>query len=462
MRALSETPEQLAQRPANDSIRKNLSIAENRAATQVYAALAPEQREALFSRRYLNFAASAINPQMREPIGNVYEVSLRFAARFQQPGDGSPKETVEDYARRGVQFAIHTSGGHVIPAVQVYGKGTMHAALFAELDARKQWILPAHGNPYAQTPSPVMTLLPDAEHTGKAQSEKQWVDRLRKLADVSGKPILADFYRSQAVNALPPTEQEETLPSAAPADTQKPAIGKKADAQKTSSGSPADRENISALDALCRPVGYLWWTRPNGALLLRKRDWYEQRLYETPEDWLLETVKRMAAQNNVPTLADFCRARELTNQQILGLNSMYTSENYSFSEVEAGGTAELLGLIERQLATSPVYHQPLLRGRTRNGIVKIEGDSLPAARETLQEFLNAQTKLLSPADIKLFRVDAYVVDTTVPEGGFKDAELTLMWNAGDGTFASQSIRLPYRLPNDAQAETEITVEAGGS
>lgn len=267
VRALAETPEQLAQRPANDPIRKNLSIAENRAATQVYAALAPEQRDVLFSRRYLNFAATAINPQMREPIGKVYEASMRFVARFRQPGDGSPKETVEDYARRGIQFAIHTSGGHVIPAVQVYGKGTMHAALFAELDARKQWILLARGNPYAQTSSPVITSLPDTEQTGKAQSEKLWVDRLRKLADLSGKPIIADFYRSQAVNMI-------------------------------------------------------------------------------------------------------------------------------------------------------------------------------------------------PSDIKLFRVDAYVVDTTVPEGGFKDAELTMMWNVGDGGFASQSIRLPYRLPNDAQTETEITVETG--
>lgn len=452
--ALSETQEQLAKRPADDPIRKNLSVAENRAATQVYAALTPEQREQLFSRRYLNFAANAINPQMREPITKVAEESMRFVARFRQPGDGSPKETAEDYMRRGVQFAIHTSGGHVIPAVQVYGKGTMHAALFAELDARKQWMLPLHGNPYAPSPSAFKSL-PDVEQVEKAFGENLWVDRLQKLAVQSGKPVIADFYRSQAINVVP---SEQTGQGNAPAQASKTAPPPADPARISAPAIAADTDKIAALDTLCRPVGYLWWTRTDGALLLRKRDWYEQRLYETPEDWLQEAVKRMAAQNNVPTLADFCRARELTDQQIVGLNSLYTSENFSFSEVEFGGTSALLGLLDRQLSASPVYHQPMLRGRTQQGIVKFEGDSLLTAREILQEFLTAQTKPILPADIKFFRVDAYVVDTTVPEGGFKNAELTMMWNVGDGGAQQQSIRLPYRLPNNGQAATEIATE----
>lgn len=64
--ALAETPEQLAKRPASDPIRESLTKAENRTATQVYAALSPEQRDVLFSRRVMNFAPNTISPQMRE------------------------------------------------------------------------------------------------------------------------------------------------------------------------------------------------------------------------------------------------------------------------------------------------------------------------------------------------------------------------------------------------------------
>ena len=452
--ALSETPEQLSQRSPEDPIRKNLLDVQKRAATQVYAVLTPDQREAMFSRRILNFPASAINPQMRAPVGKLYEGSMRFVARFRQPEDKSQQETVEDYARHGIQFAVHTSGGQALPAVQVYGKGSMYATFFAELDARKQWILPAHGNPYTSTRPITLLSLPDAEQTRQVQSEKQWVDRLAKLAAATNRPVLADFYRSQAINVVPavkasPVNALLSQPNSAPPNV---------NAQKSPPINPATQDKITELDALCLPVGYLWWVRGNNALLLRKRDWYEQRLYEVPEDWLNESIKRMAAQNNVPTLADYLRARQLTNQQILGLNSYWSNDNYSFSETEAAGTAELLAFLDDHITAGPLTHQPLKRGRVLDGIYKMEGESLLAVREALQAFLNAQSKPLPITDITFFRVDANLVDSGVPEGGFKNAELTLMWNVRDGNFSSQTIRLPFRLPNEAQFTTEIEVK----
>ena len=120
------------------------------------------------------------------------------------------------------------------------------------------------------------------------------------------------------------------------------------------------------MDALCRHEGYLWWTRADGTLLFRKRDWYEQRQYEVPDRWLSETAQRIKAQNNVPTLADFLRVRDLTARQILGMNSLHIGPNYSYSEVETAGTRELLGFLERQLRNRPIYSKPLKPGEVQN------------------------------------------------------------------------------------------------
>ena len=67
VKALSETPEQLAKRPEDDPIRKSLASTGDGAATVVYAALSPNQRAALFDRRVLNFSAAEIGPQFADP-----------------------------------------------------------------------------------------------------------------------------------------------------------------------------------------------------------------------------------------------------------------------------------------------------------------------------------------------------------------------------------------------------------
>ena len=145
-----------------------------RTATQVYAALTPMQREDLFARKWMDFPASAINPQLAEPVRRLYQDAMQMHERFIRPEDGpQPKEKIEDYERRGIQFALHSMGGKVMPAVAVFGNGSMSATFFADLDARRLWPLPPHGNPYTLAPVPRSALLPDAARTQQALREKE-------------------------------------------------------------------------------------------------------------------------------------------------------------------------------------------------------------------------------------------------------------------------------------------------
>jgi hypothetical protein len=442
VKALAETPEQLAQRSADDPIRKNLTDAGagpldglKRTATQVYAALTPMQREDLFARKWVNFPVSAINPQLAEPVHKLYQEAIHLHGRFIRPEDGpQPEEKIEDYERRGVQFALHSSGGKMMPAVQVFGNGSMRATFFAELDARRFWPLSPHGNPYTLAPVPRTAPLPDVARIQEALREKNWVDRLHTLAALTARPIIADFYRSQPVNAMPeddkPVEENKPLP-----------------------------ENVAGMDTLCRREGYLWWTHADGALLFRKRDWYEQRQYEVSDSWLNETAQRIKAQNNLPTLADFLRVRDLTARQLLGLNSLYLGPNYSYSECETAGTRELLAFLERQLRNRPIYNKPLKPGEVQNKLYVLEPPELAPMQDALLPFLSAQSRPLSFVEARFFRVDGVNQDRSpAPDGGFKDAALMLMWNLGNGVDERQTINLPLAMPDDRRDKTKIEIE----
>ena len=75
--------------------------------------------------------------------------------------------------------------------------------------------------------------------------------------------------------------------------------------------TPPTNASAAALDTLCEPDGYLWWVRGK-SLLLRRRDWYRQRLYEVPDRWMAAMVERLKAQKGVPTYGDVLRVLELT------------------------------------------------------------------------------------------------------------------------------------------------------
>jgi len=433
VKALGETPEQLAKRPESDPIRKSLSDPEKRTATQIYAALTPEQRDALFERRMLSFSSSAVSPQLLAPVTSLYQLSLTMMSRIRRPGPGQPAERIEDYARNGVQFVLHSSGGHVVPAVQVYGIGSMHASLFAEVDGRPRLLLPIHGNPYNRATIGNFDALPEPGKIQEAQREMQFVDRLRKLAELTGAPVLSDLYRCHQVN--------ETM------DTEAAAQDKAAPA----------RPEVAALDALCRPIGYLWWARAGGGLYLRKRDWYEQQLYEVPDRWLVEAVAQLKAEKNVATIADALHAKELTTKQVLGLNGLNVGKGYSYSEMETAGTPELLAFLDSELRNPTAGVTP--EGWEKKNRYERKDVAALIKDASFMKFLNAQSHPVPAQCLQYFSVEMDKVDRQpAPPEGFKDAPVQLNWSVGSGIFGSHSLLLPLVIPDDRRDKTRIELE----
>jgi hypothetical protein len=115
---------------------------------------------------------------------------------------------------------------------------------------RARFLFAAHGDPYSRQKMPTTASLTDST-AADACKAGAWPDRLRSFAERSGSPVVADYYRSKSVFA--PGDDDEASPE----------------------------PTIAALDNFCRPEGYMWWNRGK-TLLFRKRDWYNQRLYEVP------------------------------------------------------------------------------------------------------------------------------------------------------------------------------------
>ena len=441
VQALSETPAQLAARPKEDPIRKALTDPGNRAATTVYAALSPEQRTALFDRRVLNFSPAEIGPQLAEPIDSLYKISAARVARFRRGEGAPPGENAQDYARRGIQFALHNYGSKLTPSIYAHGKASMIGFLFADIDTYGTWALGPRGNPYSRGPISRTTALPSAATIQKAQGEPSWVDQLQKLAESSGSVVLADFYRCRPVNLV-----SKEVPEPAPV--------------------AGDRPEAAALDRLCWKEGYLWWTRPGGALLFRKRDWFEQQRYEVPDRWLVETVSRMKAQKHIPKVGDLLRARELTARQILGLNGINTGDGFSYSEFETVGTPELADFLSREIVNQPVVAgQPpiavrsLEPGRSFEKAYFNQDTAALASIGPFIAFLTAQDSPIPVTDIQYFQADIYTEDRGHgPGDGWKDASIVVNWKVGPLLDKRLSICLPFEVPNDRRDRVKIEVE----
>ena len=441
VKALSETPDQLAKRPEEDPIRKSLEEPGNRAATLVYAALSPDQRAALFDRRVLNFSAAEISAQLAEPVGELYKLSAERAARFRGGEGAPPGETAQDYAQRGIQLALHNCGGKMIPSIYAYGKSSMMGFLFADIDTQGTWALGPHGNPYSPGPIVRSLALPSAETTQKAQGEPSWVDRLQKLAESSGSVVLADFYRCHPVNIV-----SKEAPEPAPVAGVRP--------------------ETAALDRLCWKEGYLWWTRPGGTLLFRKRDWFEQQRYEVPDRWLVETVRRMKAQKHVPKVGDLLRARELTARQILGLNGIDSGDGFSYSEFETVGTPELADFLSRELVNHPaatgqlpMADRSLEPGRSFEKAFFMEDTAALASNASFITFLTAQASPIPVTDIRYFQADIYTEDRGQgPGDGWKGASVVVNWKVGPLMDKRRNLCLPFEVPNDRRDRVKIEVE----
>ncbi|HLY67612.1 MAG TPA: hypothetical protein VKU60_18890, partial [Chloroflexota bacterium] len=290
VRALDETPEQLAARPQGDPIRKSLSNESGRNAAGIFALLSEQQMEQLIQCWQVKLPITALSEKQKDSIADMF-----YGTRFAPEKNGGfkldeiPRDQMDKHELR---FNILNSGGEYrktgYTAVYLTAPVGFNTEV-AELGTGAKFPLPAHGNPYTGQKVPSTAILPSVESANEAAGQTGWVDRLVALADKSGAPIVADYYRSRPIMVAP--EAESTAP---------------------------ETPRIGALDSLCRPQGYLWWQH-GGTLLLRKRDWYNQQMYEIPDRWLGTLSAQLRAHNGKPMYADALSLLDLSMYQLIGL-----------------------------------------------------------------------------------------------------------------------------------------------
>jgi hypothetical protein len=449
VRALDETPEQLARRPENDPVRLLLSDEVGRLGTLFYAALSREQREALFASRHLNIPFGALAPEHQGPLREAFarriamEQELARQVQEEHPGRRMRFDRPEDLEKGLLRFRIQRTGGFVsvgmalgaIPLAVHVDADDNHVAIsgwpVALLDSRAVWLLPPHGNPYSGEGVPASAPLPAERAIRAAAAQKSWPDWLRNLAETAGVPLMADYYRGKPV-ARPPDDL-------------------------TSAGDPDPP--AAALDTLCQPAGFLWWLRGK-TLLLRKRDWFQQQLYEVPDRWMVSTAEHLKTEGGIPTVADALRVLELTSDQIAGLDSL--PDGPWVEEPDAlTGLRELLAIVQAsprdKTGPLPVGASPAKMGE--RSAFRFS-DLTPGQRCLLLAFLDAQDYPAAPADALGFsvRLSRPPRCPEVTGSGYRYAPVEVEWSFGSDTSRrSLPLDLPASLPEDRRDRTKVEV-----
>ncbi|HLK59976.1 MAG TPA: M56 family metallopeptidase [Chthonomonadaceae bacterium] len=445
VKALEETPDQLAKRPKDDPIRQRLEDHVTRLATQLYAGLSVQQRGQLFELTTLHVPFAMLPPDLQAAVRDQYAANL---AQLQRQKEEHPEQVgtigqPDDIAKQGLEFSVaHYFGETYIDAHPV--------GLIAQIKVQEQWELPAHGDPYTKQPVPKDAALPAADAVGAGGVGKSWPERLKSLAEHSGMTVMADFYRSKTVTQ--PYEGAEANANA-PASTR-------------------------ALDAFCYSPGYLWWAH-NKTLLFRKRDWYTQKQYEVPEPWLRTLCKNLRTQKNVPTYSDVFHLLDLTNRQIVGLSSLkYRDE--APGQITAGEWDEhdIMGLKEWLELAKTSYANP---ERTLQTFQLVDKDGpelavLPVAalnntqRSLLTSFVVKQTTAphINPSDqiyLRLHCTGYPLPDKPGFHDGFSDVDMTMQTEQKRSLKAGEifqgyfmRISLPTEIPDDRSAKTRVEIK----
>jgi beta-lactamase regulating signal transducer with metallopeptidase domain len=426
VKALRETPSQLERRPEADPIRA-LSHADFRTATRLYALLGPEQKRTLIERWQIRFPVSEIPTDLKAALESLFFGEKLSPAKnngFQITEIPREKMDTAD-----ISFGImgHWSTGLFQVFMQAPTGFTMPIMSF---NAATKFVFPPHGNPYTGDKIPTRTPLPDPAQVKEATA-KEWPDRLKQLADKTGFAIVSDYYRSKPIVVAAQGDE--------PVDANTP---------------------TGALDAFCQPQGYLWWTRGK-TLVLKKRDWHNQRLYEVPDRWVTGLVERMKAQGGLPTYADLFGLLELSTSQMVGLAD------------SAGGNADrrlLAGLREMltAAAASPGdKKRPVYTGLTyashahTNAIHPNMAD--PRHHALVAQFLAAFHRKMSLTDQELEGIGLmfYCEKPNARGDGMRNLRLSahiVTGQEGKATMhAGYLVTLPLALPDDRRDKTGIEV-----
>ncbi|MCW3100853.1 MAG: blaR0 [Chthonomonadaceae bacterium] len=418
IKALDETPQELERRPAGDPIRAALSTADGRLGTSVFALLNAEQRTQLMENWRTQISVTLLSPEQKKALEPLF-----FGDKFKPEANNGfvlnqiPREEMDKHDMR---FNLIGNNG----ALSVYMTApigfNMEVTTFS---AAAKFLLPPHGNPYTGKAVRSSADLPDPQTLG-AISGASWVDRLHSLATKAGVPVIADFYRSKPIHA--------------------------ADGEQDISKDRA----FQALDAFSRPEGYAWWTRGK-SLLLRKRDWYNQRLYEVPDRWVEAVGRRVNAHRDALTYADVLSLTDLSMDQIVGLNeSLGLRAN---RDVLSGLPAMLASLA----ACSIDKNTPLYKGVV-SGTTALEKSVRPNLNDAQQlalmgSFLHAFSRdLIQGGDPREF---GYLI---LPHGGPAVGEpvggpvqIDVLFAGHNSLGAGYILSLPTSLPGDRRANTQI-------
>lgn len=445
VRALAETPEQLARRAEQDPIRRFLSDPELRFPTEIYAELTPEQRVTLYLRRKLNFPFRSLPARFQAPLRKAYADRLRIFEQYarEHPEALRPMgkdadagkqlfvDRPEDLEKGFLRFRVRRGGGHLFIGMglgvlpfradvdrDASGKRQFMTTLgfwgVTILDGKAAWVLPPHGNPYTLASVSEEPPLPAPAVTMSAFEERAWVDRLRRLAEKSGRPVMADFYRSKPVAEAP----EDPV-------------------------APGESEAVRSLDALCRPEGYLWWTHGR-TLLFRKRDWYEQQRYEVPDRWLFNVMRRLHAGGGRPRLSDALLATQLTSAQLAGLASIHEGA-FTVDEETYAGLPELLSIFK----AGPIRDAVLPPEAPVPGGASVLGLRYPdlslRQRNLLAAFIATRDHPITPESVRAFRVEIFRAPETMSAGGPRRVQVRVKWSLGTDQAMPYGILLPLRL-----------------
>lgn len=505
--AANDTPAELAKRPATDPIRKNLEnpVLHGRAATRLYALLSREQRNALFASGNLNIAYTTATPQQQQQLKEAFtEVTTTLKAidekqRAEFPDVHIVIDTPDILERHGLRFHLtHTNNAGLSALVVQVILGENTYMTMGSFGSDAQWLLPAHGNPYAHKSIPSESknseaknseaelsktelskaVLPKQEDLRKTllidstanpngtiqnrdqdkdqnretketrEQSKTWIDRLSALSSATHAPVLADLYRSPAiVHAL-------SAPAKAP------------------------ETPIDTLDAFCLPTGYLWWVK-DGTLLFRKRDWYAQRRYEVSDRWMREMQRRLRRQQGVPTYAELSQLLELTPKQIAGLNGALGNQLETEKTGDATkavvdldtqpGLTELLTLVQATMepyASLPVSQSEADASRQRLSLRSPSQQQLLLA----SNFLNTMRQPTTPETVHDLSALIYCDPPASQLQNLrqKNLQVHLDWSIDPANAKGRifnvmgkqwTVWLPLQIPGDRTANTKIELQA---
>ena len=398
-----------------------------RLAVKLYGLLTSEQRDLLFARHLLNLPYAALTQPQQNLALSFFDEAMRtnpsLVDRITNKYHDTPANMLEHnglfFRLRGQTLGVEVGGAYRGAYCEV---GT--------ISGRSQWLLPPHGNPYTGTPIAAQEPLPtEKSMRDAAKTEGGWCDKLRTLAQTTDTPLFADYYRSGSV--------------ALPLDDPFPQTSRRADVQ--------------ALDTLCKPENYLWWVRGR-SVLLRKRNWYVQRLYEVPDRWVLSLGSQMD-KRQVPTYADVLRLGELSGTQLAGLNLCYGSDagtnNVEADTANLSGLPELLALMQER--ASPKGNTTSLPTLPPTDAQMLTYANMTAEqRNLLPNFIVAQEEPFSLQDSGPNGVKIWCY-YQLPSRPTKTAMHVMIGYSLADTFRPFDLALPIRLADDRRERTKIEV-----